>query len=293
MGNSEGLIEIESPEIPDQTLEAFASGLNSKPLGFCRSYGKLDASSPLAYFSSLGNKENHYAESFVGRHTLGTPQRGSYLVLGRMQNDEKSMGNFWNLNPLASSSTLSGRMGSAMLPDFGNAGTHAIWILVPPKIKLFSGVTAPQLGENGHWVPGGDSQYFLWKEVGVLLREATLTLLNGQSVHIALSKLDIKGYERICKAALAIQSQHWREYYAYAKKMSIEIKEPSKEERHQEFLLKEKTMPIDVQTAKEMYGKALMAAHTKKLALSGAEDSEPTCQRCGKKISETGGVCKG
>jgi len=199
------------------------------------------------------------------------------------------MGNFWNLNPLANSSTMSGRLGSAMLPDFGNSGAHPIWILVPHGIKVFEGIAAPQLGKRGHWAPGGDRQYFIPKEVGVLLREATLTLLNGQTVHIALNELDLTGYERICASALAVQIKHWKDYRKYAKKLTLDVKQPSKEQRHQEFLLKEKMEPSERQTAKSLYEDALTDACSK-LSL---HETDSRCQRCGKKISETGGICKG
>lgn len=298
MGTAQSIaFEITNPEIPDQKIEAFLNAVNQPhSLRFINSWTQLDALSPLSFYAQRNKTSsestsstfysNRYAESFVGKHHMMFVKRNSYIVLGRMQRDAKDVSHFWHANPLAQeAATMSKKMGVALSPQLQNEATHVSWILVPSKIAMFCGVAAPMMDKDGHWVPGGDEQHFIPKEVAKKLHHATLILLNGQhSSEIRSSFCNIPDYLALCDEAVAIQKADWKEIRAYRAKIRPEIKRQSKDQlqkiRQEKLRVMEEEKDKEIQIAKEL-DREHDGEDMEKTWLS-----EPLCSMCGHPVSE-------
>ena len=293
MGHSHSLVEIEHPLVPDQPLEDFVSGVNTKTCEFLQSWKKGDITSPLHYWSAREqtgedkgeNKGGHLAHTFVGSHKMVTPPKGHYIVLGRHQSAGKDVGSFWHTRPhLASPITLSHKMDLGILDEYGNTGQHMIWIVVPHGFRLFTGITASQTGIFGQWRPGGGTQFWIPQAVAQALYRATQTLLNGQSTeHLKLAGFNLAGYKAACLQARKVQVEWWKGYRRYGKGSTIGfVTKISKEERNKQF----KEVHAEAEALHHANLVSQMESLNKTLKQNMAKEEDPICSKCGYRASE-------
>jgi hypothetical protein len=168
-------------------------------------------------FSPLCVKGENYANAFVGPSHVITPKQGKPMILGRAQNDVprggqgdegdvEHVGRFWHQQPIGHEGALRHNYAiSAGLP-MNNTLERRVAMVVPPGIKMLSGV-ARELKTPVEWLPGGGVQFYIPQAVVTVLWPISQDFMSRP-----YSQESYAAFIKACEPVFQVQQEWWREF---------------------------------------------------------------------------------